>query len=478
MGRKHRRKKVTPPPPEPVVTETRKWRFFRALCAFFFVTALVTGLSIITAWPGAESYLLERFADYLPAGTGVSDNGFLRAPRLISVMCLLLTGVVTYFLARPLFGRRATELGLLCAGASLTLPFLGKVATGDALGLLGCAGFFFAALLYAFSDRKYLLGPALGALGIGAMALPWGAAWLGVVVGGSAVAGWLGTDKKLLGVAVILPLAPLFLLEGRSDFSYAGADAGSMLLYGLLGLAPVSGWAIAGLRDLWFRVRRNDQLGRIYLLGLVGGVLTPLFPLLLAFLAGKQMQLYFAGQRYPWKDFVRSGQVLHLITAFGLVIVALIGGGIAFPGAGFRAALGMAGAYWIFSLLGTIGAFGDRRDFAIGGALFAGYLSVLFFWVQVYPYVEAQRNWPSRLIERMEPADREKGLFVPDEYDLSPALPYLKRAGIPYAEPGSGTLPAAGKLFSVPSGDSMTVVPVNRVEGRVLLELRTFGVER
>ena len=66
--------------------------------------------------------------------------------------------------------------------------------------------------------------------------------------------------------------------------------------------------------------------------------------------------------------------------------------------------------------------------------------------MQVYPYVEAQRNWPSRLIERMEPADREKGLFVPDEYDLSPALPYLKRAGIPYAVPGSGTLPAAGKL--------------------------------
>ena len=74
MGRKHRRKKVTPPPPEPVVTETRKWRFFRALCAFFFVTALVTGLSIITAWPGAESYLLERFADYLPASTGVSRD--------------------------------------------------------------------------------------------------------------------------------------------------------------------------------------------------------------------------------------------------------------------------------------------------------------------------------------------------------------------------------------------------------------------
>ena len=97
-----------------------------------------------------------------------------------------------------------------------------------------------------------------------------------------------------------------------------------------------------------------------------------MFPLLLALLAGKQMQLYFKAENYPWRDWARGGAVVHLVFAFVAAFAILLFGGISFSGEGFRAALGMAAAYWIFSLLGVIGLYGEKRDFALGGSLLAG----------------------------------------------------------------------------------------------------------
>lgn len=445
-------------------------------------------LDVITVWPGAEGYALgyalesER-ANYLPAflnnllfplGESIdatTDAVFL-PPRLFSALCVLLTGFFTWRYGKQLLGAGATQLGLLCVGASLYLPFFGKVATADALSLLGLSGFVWTGLLYLLGDRKKLLLPAAVFFMLAAIANPSAALVVGVSAVLVTLLGGFGKAKTPLAILPALALLTLFSFpSNRLLYNTLGADAGAMARYSLIGSAPVIGWLLGGIRDLVFRLRKGDRSARVYaggaLVGLLSGSL--LFPLFLGLIAGKQMQLYFREARYPWKDWVRAGSVLHLIAAFGVVVVVLAGGGIAFPGAGFRAALGMAAAYWIFSLFGVIGNFGDQRDFALGGALLAGYLSVMFFWVQVYPYLEYDRAWPERLIPELRKNDVATVAITDDQ--AATAIPYLLRAGV---EVRSSGVEGFG-LLGVASAQDTTTGFLLSTEGRALLTRKRFG---
>ncbi|MGB3800809.1 MAG: hypothetical protein WA952_13420, partial [Lewinella sp.] len=188
-----------------------------------------------------------------------------------------------------------------------------------------------------------------------------------------------------------------------------------------------------------------------------------LFMYLVALLAGKQMQLYFSEPNYPWKDWVRAASVVQLVAAFIAAFLLLTGGALSFPGDGFRAVLGMAAAYWIFSLLGVLGIFGDRRDFAIGGTVLAGMLTIMFFWVQVYPYLEVDRSWPEDLlVAGVEPSSVQ----LPDEADeseLSTALPYFRLAGWDVGPDGDY------KLSMTSMQDSTEVGGGAQVKGRAIL---------
>jgi hypothetical protein len=95
-------------------------------------------------------------------------------------------------------------------------------------------------------------------------------------------------------------------------------------------------------------------------------------------------------------------------------------------------------------------------------------LTVLFFWVQVYPYVEAERAWPKRLLaqESLAPST----LQLPDEAhesELSSALPYFSLAGWKLGEEG------AYRLELYPAADS---TQAGQVRGRVILRQNAFGV--
>lgn len=494
---KKARRKAAAAPPEPAATgwiTSSRFQFFLWICAFFFAAALLLRADDITVWPGAEGYALDHalgpergysvlsfLYDLLfPLGQGFDPDKANVAwlfPRLLSAVAVVATATVTYRLGGRLFGRAGVGYGLLCAGASLFLPFFGKVATPDATALLGQAGFLWCILLVgADRTRNYVL-PAGAFLLLGGISAP-----LSTVVFGAATvvtARWImGGSKQWLPLLtlVALPLVVL-LLQGNQGIRSYWFWGGQPLAYprflglSLLGMAPLAGWLLAGLRDLVYKIGRGEAAARLLAAALAIGFVTQslVFPLVLALLAGKQMQLYFTADNYPWRDYVRGGATVHLVLAFVAAVVALLGVGVTFPGPGFRAALGMAAAYWMFSLFGVLGLYGERRDFALGGSVLAGLLGVLFFWVQVYPYYEARRNWPERLARQIEV---KLPTYVPAADAHAVALPYFRRAGLPVVADSSR---ADLRLVSWPAGDTLRSAGVE-VDGRVLWSVRTFGV--
>lgn len=495
MARKKKRASAQSPPSvsaPPKSAWYSRFNFFLSLSGFFAVAALLTRINEITVWPGAEAYALGHalspdrggyfpsFFYYLSLSTGAAERteAIWFFPRLYSALALLGTGFFTFRYAGRLFGREATVLGLLAAAAGLYLPFFGKVATPDAWALLGHAGFFWTVLLSGTDKEKNYVLPAGLFLFLGGLAAPLSTVAFGAaaVIAARLV---LGGSRRWLNLLALLAL-PLvvWLLQGNQGGRTYWFWGSQPLAYGrwlglcLLGCAPFVGFLLAGLRDLVYKVKRGEQTSRLWAAGLGIGLVTQslFFPLLLALVAGKQMQLYFREERYPWKDWVRGGATVQLIGAFIAAVVALSTSGIAFVGQnGFRAALGMAAAYWIFSLLGVLGLYGDKRDFALGGTVLSGVLAVLFFWVQVYPYFEARRAWPRRLVNRIEVP---LPTYVDDDYAVSNALPYLRLAEVPVVADSTA---ADLRVVSWPVSDTLSAAGIEEA-GWVIGRGRMFGV--
>ncbi len=200
--------------------------------------------------------------------------------------------------------------------------------------------------------------------------------------------------------------------------------------YSFLGLLPFIGFLVAALRDLFYKLKRGEELAQLLAVALLAALLTQslLFAFLLAFITAKQVQHYFQQKNYPWQDWVKATQVLHLVLVFVGAIVALVSGFIQYQADGFRMVLGCGAAYWMFSFLGVVGLYGFRRDYVLGGMTLAGVLTLLFFWLQVYPYLHLQRNWPERLTAKI-PADAGIITLSEDDPSVLPLAPYLHRAG-------------------------------------------------
>lgn len=492
MPKKVHRKKSALPEEAPAPPVSSRFRFFLWMSAFFFLAAMLLRLDVITAWTGAEGFSLDHalsndrgdsmlsflYGALIGQGEGFSatQSAWL-FPRLLSSAALLATAYFTHRWAGRLFGTGAVGLGLLCAGASLFLPFFGKVATPDAVALLGQSSFLWLILLAGADREKNYLLPAGIFLLVGGIAAP-----LSTLVFGLAtiLAGRLlfGGGKQWTGMLVLLavPLVVLLLQGGQGARSYwfwgnHPFAYGRFTFYCFLGMLPVIGWLAGGLRDLVYKVQRGELRGRLLGAGLVIGLVTQslVFPLILALLAGKQMETYFREESYPWRNWVRGAAILHLIFAFLGAFFFLAGAGLTFNVDGYRAALGAAAGYWIFSLLGIIGLYGDRRDFAIGGTALAGLLGALFFWGQVYPFLEIERDWPSRLVRQIEVP---LPTYVPAGDVYSPVLPYLRGAGIRVT---TDSTEADLFLKSWTSGDTLSAAGVE-ISGRTVLERRTFGL--
>ncbi|MGB3799877.1 MAG: hypothetical protein WA952_08660, partial [Lewinella sp.] len=263
MSKKKRRKPKVSQPSAPEATQpSSRWRFFVWMCAFFFVAALFVQLDVITAWPGGEGFALARaldagWGDYLPAninralmplGEGLTDDPDSRFlfPRLLSACWLILAAFFTYRWTARLFGTQVSQLALLCSGASLFLPFFGKVATADTQALLGHAGMLWSVLLYALDkDHKKIYAFAVFAF-LGAVAAPVSTLLLGMMVVVLAV--FQRTDYSwTTPAAIAVGISSLALLiqgpQGPNTYWYYGQEDSRVLdliSYGLLGMLPLA----------------------------------------------------------------------------------------------------------------------------------------------------------------------------------------------------------------------------------------------
>ena len=448
-------KTVTPPLPAP---PSSRYRFFCWAVAFLAVAQLLVGLDYINIWPSAEAELIWSGVQTAPATTWVSafmgtipteSPYWLLAYRVPSLIFYLL-GIALFFLwGKALFGNRSVELTLLVGAASLLLPVLAKTASLDIWRFGLELGFWLSLLHFTKTPtRKWLVRSSiLGALAIlvGSWAslvlfVIWQVAYFRILV----------AENEGLKKQIGKPFVIIYLVFGLSlllnwalgyhgslgdyfYFNFLNLGHLKFFFYALLGIAPFIGFTLAALRDLFYKVKRGEELSQLLLIGLLGSFLTLslVFPFLLIFLTAKQLENYFKVPNYPWQDWVKAGQVLHIILVFFLVALTLLGGFIQFQNDGFRAVLGCSAAYWMFSFVGVIGLYGNRRDYVLGGMTLAGLIALLFFWIQVYPFIHLQRNWPQRLqtqIEKTLPGTKEIGLNESDPPTL-PLAPYFQRAG-------------------------------------------------
>lgn len=446
-----------------------RFRFFCWAVAFLSLAQLLVGLDYITIWPGGEARLLAEqttaFALSAPASWLLSLLPFktsywllwYRLPGLL----LSLGGIALFYRwGRALFGRETVVLTLLVAAASLFLPLLLKRALLD-LWAFGPLLASYVALLRYYKEptnqwrMASLLSGSLAILLGGLQAilvliLLW-LLLLGLIKGPDRLALSQRLRRPVIAWASMAVAVTLLAMSGPglitwdSHFQYPTLSLGHLSFVGwsLVGMLPLIGFTLAGLRDLGYKVRRHEELSLLLMVGLLASFLAKslLFPFLIAFLTAKQVQAYFRQPNYPWQNWVKTAMVLHLILVFIGVVLSLLGGYANFAANGFRAVLGCSAAYWMFSFLGVIGLYGERRDYVIGGMVLAGVVALLFFWVQVYPFLELQRNWPRRLVQQLEqqelPVTSLHYLPADSTAVLLPALPYLHRRGIVLEEAGS-----------------------------------------
>ncbi|RMF01324.1 MAG: hypothetical protein D6772_05005 [Bacteroidetes bacterium] len=439
-----------------------RFRFFCWTVSFLSMAQLLVGLDYITIWPGGEAKLLAESGElfvpssplsYLLSVLPLPAPYWLLWYRLPGLLLSLAGVVLFYRWGRVLFGRETVVLSLLAAAASLYLPVLLKQATLDvwAFGPLLAA---YVALLRYYKEPRARWRTATISTGVVAilsgglqailvLVLLW-LLLLSLVKGPARLqlseqlrVPTLSWAAAALSITVLSMWGP-GLIAWDHHFSHPVLSWGHLSFLGgsLLGMLPLIGFTLAGFRDLGYKVRRHEELSLLLSIGLLATFLAKslLFPFLLAFLTAKQLQAYFRQANYPWKNWVKAAMVLHLIVIFIAVVLSLLGGYASFEADGFRAILGCSAAYWMFSFLGVIGLYGERRDYVIGGMVLAGSLALLFFWVQVYPFLELQRNWPKRLVqqlEQLEPKPDTLHVAITDTSTvLLPALPYLQRAGI------------------------------------------------
>ena len=204
-----------------------------------------------------------------------------------------------------------------------------------------------------------------------------------------------------------------FVQIGQEVFAldYFNAPFGKFLAYSLIGMLPFIGFILAGLRELFTKVRKKEELAIIHLAFLLGGLLAQsmAFQWALVLLVAKHMQAYFV-KNYPYQSFVKTGAVLHLVGFFVLATVAMMSGFQIFRGIGFRAALSVSIIYWIWSFVSVIGLYGQRKDWVWGGVLSSGLLASLIFWLQLNPVLNNERKIYSEAVQKarvMKTSDQE-----------------------------------------------------------------------
>ncbi|MEM9931122.1 MAG: hypothetical protein AAF840_14990, partial [Bacteroidota bacterium] len=345
---KNKKKQPAGPPPGP----SSRYRFFLWMTSFLALAGLLVGIDYATIWPDAEAYFIWKsitnaghtniLQDILSTIPSESEY-WLLAYRLPGLLLYAL-GIYLFFRwGRSLFGTETVQVTLLLVAASLLLQFLAKVASLDA-ARFGLELGFWVALMHYFKkpEREWLVPTAI--LGVAAILVGQTATLIVVL------SWWMGYFlllKKAEGSRPQVALPFLFIIGVFAvDFlvSVLNPAHSSMMLasyfhpfklsflkllfFTFLGLAPFIGFAFAAIRDLIYKWRKGEELAMLVGVGMIGAFLgqSLVFPFLLTFLTAKQVINYFKIENYPWQNWVKGGQVLHLLVFFMVAVLLLVGG--------------------------------------------------------------------------------------------------------------------------------------------------------
>lgn len=405
---------------------TARYRFLVYLSGFLLLANLLVMNDFTSLWGGAESWLAWRS---LSGESGLAPHelfmGWIMGEGPIPHFWIRLPGVVIFILSlalywgitQRLFGAEVLRSTLLILSASLLLPNLAKLATGDIWAM--ASQWLAYALLIRYMKQPSLLWRAAFYLALLCAVWVQPINALIFLMGSSALLYFLHPQgKRLWGLnpwlAGVLAFTGLYFSGmaslGQESF-LVGFRTGRFLLWNLIGILPFLGFVLAGLWETAQRLGRREELAILNAAALIFAFVAHSLALqgLLALLAGRQLKNYF-DPNYPHEPVVKAGALLHLVAAFCVLTLLMMGSFFQFRALGFRAALAAGGIYWMLSFIAVIGLFGPNRRYLYGGILLGGLLLTTLFWLQLNPLVEQMRGWPRALVEKSRQRTAMEGI--------------------------------------------------------------------
>lgn len=401
-----------------------RFRIFAFAVGVLFLVNLLFWNGAASLWSGGEAALWWKSHQAgneagLPGWWLSKLNltaGDLAQARWLSGGLLIIGLLLFNWIGQKIFKQERVILSLLVMASSLLLPNFGKLASADIYLFLAHFAGYLSLVLYLKQPNRVWQGLVYVFLLLGLIVHP-----LSSLLFWTVLALWLWrkhpTGKNIAGLYLWV-LGPVFglilLLAGLLPLNPAGFMFSvnqfpilKFFLYSLIGVAPFLGYLFGGLRDNAMLLRKGEEQAVVYTGGLLAGLLA--FSLswqaFLALLVAKQMEVYFK-ENYPFRDWVKTGSLVHLVLVFAFAFALLYNGFIYFEGDGYRAGVAMAGSYWALSFVGVIGLYGIRRPLAVGASVLSGLVGMVFFWLQLYPLMESKRglvqNLPKEIMGKQD----------------------------------------------------------------------------
>lgn len=415
----------------------KSYQLFLTIITFFTLVNLLVMNDVATIWSGAEAYNLIGVEMFKSPQTLIQWVIYLFGEptyyhpfmvRLVGVLVAVLGGVGVYFSARKIFGTPTVISTILIASSSLLLVNISKFATGD----IWTATFQTLAILsqirYLKENNKRWRSIHLVLLAVAIWISPIQTTLLFIVF--SILLYFLHPQGKgLVNLYqwIIIPwfLGALYIFDSEgfftnhSYFSTLGQPSLSHHFYWLIfiGMLPWIGFLLAGLWQTVKRFRKREEFSILIFCWLVAAILFKSFSVLwlFAILAGKQLENYQL-PNFPKvnENIIKTFSLLNLIAAFCGAIYLMLNMFYIFEAPGFRAAMLTGAVYWMPLIFGVIGLYGKNDKLIRAGFTTAGVLVTLLFWLQIYPYIETQRDLPKQvtLIAVEQKATFEDGVYL------------------------------------------------------------------
>jgi hypothetical protein len=395
-----------------------KFNLFFTGSMMLFVVNLLIANDMVTLWDGAEAALIlqsigspRNLPAFVLSWLPVESGAWLFWLRLPGAVLIILACLSFFQLAKKLFGTVYSQYALLALAASFVVVNTGKIATTDSWAFATQWMSWLFLLLYLKQPTRqwqllfYLI------LGLAVWIQP-----LETILFISLYSVFLyffHPRKNLLirlnPVAALLGATLLFyftnLLDWSSSTAYWSIGSSGYLKFialSLLAWLPFLGFLISGIREMVNKWKRKEELTIILATGLISALIghAIVFHGILAVVVGRQLQAYFQ-EKFPYRAFVKTGAVLHLIFAFTVAVILTIFSFFEFRGVGFRSALAVTTVYWMPSFMAVIGLYGMTRRYVVVGTVWAGLLATLLFSLQVNPLIESRRGVVEKAFENM-----------------------------------------------------------------------------